>query len=396
MIKKTEILNRAKKEHDFIVKLRRRFHEYPELGMEEYETSEIISSFLRQLDIEHKKLVGQTGVVGLIRGQKPGKTIALRADMDALPMQDMKKVSYRSKNDGKMHACGHDAHMAIQLGAAKILNEMKGTFNGQVKLIFQPAEETAGGALPMIRQGVMKDPKVDAVFGLHVAPELPTGVIGTRYGQMNASSDTIKISVIGESTHGAAPQEGIDAIVVAAQIISALQTISSRRVDPREAVVISIGTIHGGTQGNIVAGRVDMVGTVRTLEPSVREKVMEEIAKVVKGICAAMGARGEIRREKGYDSLINHRNMVDLVNKTAAALFGKEAVVTIDHPSLGVEDFAYYLHEAPGAYFRLGCRNEKKGIIHGGHHNLFDIDEECLLFGVALQVAIVLESLESK
>jgi len=379
---------------DWLIEIRRDFHRYPELGMEEFRTSKKIEEYLKGMGIEYEKNVAKTGIVGIIRGDKSGKTVALRADMDALPIVEENEVEYKSTVEGKMHACGHDAHMAILLGTARILNDMKDEIEGNVKLLFQPAEETVGGAKPMIEEGVMENPKVDAVFGLHVAPEIPVGEIGVKYGRMNASSDSIKIVIHGESTHGAYPHSGVDALLIASHVVVTLQSIVSRNLDPRDSGVVTIGAIHGGERGNIIANRIEMIGTVRTLSPHTRKVVLERIKKIVMDISQSMGGRGEIFIEPGYTALINDDNMVDLVKRNAENILGKEKVRIIREPSLGVEDFAYFLEQAPGAYFRLGCGNIEKGIVHDGHHCLFDIDEGCLSIGTALQVQNVLEVLK--
>ncbi len=383
------LLERVESLYPWLKQVRRDFHQNPELGMEEYRTRDKIAAYLKEMDIEVQTGIANTAVVGLIRGGSPGKTIALRADMDALPMQDEKSVSYKSAVDGKMHACGHDAHMAILLGVAKLLSEIKDQLNGNVKLLFQPAEETVGGAKPMIEQGVLENPAVDGVLGLHVSTEEYTGQIGIRYGQMNASSDGIKIILHGESTHGAYPHSGVDTIVMAGQIITSLQSIVSRNVDPRDSAVVTIGTIQGGTKQNIIANRVEMIGTVRTLDPEVRSKVIDRIEKLVTQVAAAMGGRGEVLREEGYTALVNDDHMVDLVRNTGRGLLGEENVLEVKHATLGVEDFAYFAAAVPGAFFRLGCRNEEKEIIYDGHTTLFDIDEEALKTGVAMQVSNV-------
>jgi len=385
----------AKEIEDWLIEVRRDFHKNPELGMEEYRTSERIIEYLEEMGIEYKRGVAKTGVVGIIRGGQKGKTVALRADMDALPIEDKKNLDYKSKISGKMHACGHDAHMTILLGAAKILNDMRNELKGNVKLFFQPAEETLGGAKPMIQEGVMDNPKVDAVFGLHVAPEIPVGKIGIKYGKMNASSDSIKILIHGESTHGAYPHSGVDAIMISGHIITALQTIVSRNIDPRNSAVVSLGIIKGGTQGNIICDRVEMIGTVRTLDPSTRNRVLENIKRIVTNISTSMGGRGEVIIEEGYISLINDNPMVKIVEDNAKALLGDEGVKIIEEPSLGVEDFAYFLQKAPGAFYRLGCGNIEKGIVYDGHNSLFDIDEECLTIGAAMQVENTLRILNN-
>ncbi|SET63766.1 amidohydrolase [Natronincola peptidivorans] len=386
MVEKSLILKEAEAIKNWLCTVRRDFHQNPELGMEEFRTQEKITTYLQEMGIEVITGIANTAVVAMIRGKYPGKTVALRGDMDALPIADRKKVSYRSKIEGKMHACGHDAHMTILLGAAKLLKGMEDRIHGTVKLLFQPAEETIGGAKPMIEAGVMENPKVDVVLGLHVTPEIPVGEIGIKYGQMNASSDTIKIVIHGESTHGAYPHGGIDAIVAAGQVIMAAQTITSRNIDPRKSAVVTIGTITGGTQGNIIANKVEMVGTVRSLDPDTRRTVLHRLTEIVEQVTKGLGATGEFIREEGYPALINHDNIVDIVGENGRQLLGENKVKIIKDPSLGVEDFGYFLEESEGAFYRLGCRNQKKGIIHYGHSDLFDIDEDCLSIGVALQV----------
>lgn len=378
------ILNEAEKMKEWLVEIRRDFHKNPELGMEEVRTRDKIIEYLTALDMEYKK-IANTGIVGIIKGRKGGKTVALRADMDALPIQDGKNVPYRSTIPGKMHACGHDAHMTVLLGAAKLLKERENEFSGNVKLFFQPAEETVGGAKPMIEEGAMENPKVDGVFGLHVAPELSVGTIGIKYGQMNASSDTIKIVIRGNSAHGAYPHGGIDAIMISGTVISSLQSIVSRNMDPLNAAVVTIGTIHGGTQGNIIADKVVLVGTLRTLDPQTRKKTKERIEKIVTKTAEAMNGTGEVRWEEGYSALINDENMVDMVKRSTEDLLGANTVNVLSKPSLGVEDFSYFAEAAPGAFFRLGCKTKDQAMKEA-HHELFDIDEECLAIGVAIQV----------
>ncbi|MFZ5966051.1 MAG: M20 metallopeptidase family protein [Bacillota bacterium] len=386
----TEIKNRAEALKDWLMEVRRDFHMHPELGMEEIRTRDKIAGYLEEMGIPYQIGIAKTGIVGLIKGKEPGRTVALRADMDALPMVDEKDVPYKSQLEGKMHACGHDAHMTILLGTARVLNEMKDNIKGNIKLLFQPAEESVGGAEKMIQQGAMENPKVDVVFGLHVSPEIPVGKIGVKYGQMNAASDAITIDLYGTSCHGAYPHGGIDAIVMAGQIITALQTIVSRVADPRDSAVVSIGVIKGGTASNIIANHVEMKGTVRTLLPSTREKVINTIQKIVTQVAEAMGGTGKVTRSEGYCALINDDRMVDLVRENGKELLGNQNVEELSAASLGVEDFAFFLKEAPGAFFRVGCRNEERGIIYDGHSTLFDIDEGCLPIGVMMQVKNVL------
>lgn len=393
-MKSNELWGKVNDLKDWLIGLRRDFHQYPEFGMEEFRTMGKITQYLDQMGIEYEKGIATTGVVGIIRGSKPGKTVALRADMDALPLEELSDVPYKSKSPGKMHACGHDAHMTVLLGAAKILNDMRDQLSGNVKLLFQPAEETVGGAKPMIDAGVMEDPKVDGVFGLHVSSEIPVGEIKVRYGQMNASSDTIKIVLHGKSSHGAYPHGGIDAIMMSSHVLSALQTVVSRNVDPRNSAVITLGTIHGGTQGNIIADKVELVGTVRTLDPATRDFVLNRIESIVTDVSNSLGGSGKLIRSEGYAALINHVSMVDIAKTSGEELLGPENVSLLTKPSLGVEDFSYFAQAAPAAFFNLGCRNESKGIVHEAHYGLFDIDEDCLVIGTALQVKNVLSFLE--
>ncbi|MGI6703039.1 MAG: M20 metallopeptidase family protein [Clostridia bacterium] len=321
-----------------------------------------------------------------------GKTVALRADMDALPIQDQKDVSYCSRVKGRMHACGHDAHTAMLLGAAMVLAELRDSFNGNVKFIFQPAEESIGGAERMVKAGVMDNPPVDAVFGLHVSPELETGTVGIRYGIANACSDDVVIEVLGRSAHGAQPNEGVDAIVIAAQVISALQQIISRGIDPLESATLTIGTINGGSQANILADRVEMAGTMRTLDSATRERIKKSIEEITSGVSRAMGGQYRVILQPGYPLLINDNPMTDVVKKAAGRIVG-DRVIEIQKPRLGVEDFAYYLQRAPGAFWRLGTGSKEKGIQCVSHSPYFDIDEDALSIGTAIHVQTVLDYL---
>lgn len=366
----------------------------PELGYEEFRTRDKIIEYLDALDIEYEK-IASTGIVGIIRGRNSGKTVALRADMDALPIQDEKDLAYSSKTPGKMHACGHDAHMTILLGAAKLLKKRENQIPGNIKLFFQPAEETSGGAKPMIEEGAMENPKVDGVFGLHVAPEIRVGEIGLRYGSMNASSDTVRIIIKGNSAHGAYPHLGTDAIMISGAVISSLQSIVSRNIDPRNSVVISLGTINGGRKDNIIADRVEIVGTLRTLDPETREYTMRRIEKIVSNTAEALDGQGQVIWEEGYIALINDDSMVDIVKQAGGNILGEKNVHILSNPSLGAEDFSYFAQAAPGAFFRLGCKS-KDGEMKSAHHPLFDIDEECLALGVALQVSNALSFLRKK
>lgn len=391
---KDGILTQVEKMKDWLVDIRRDFHKHPELSTKEFRTHDTIINHLEELGIEYEANVADTGVVGIIRGTKEGKTVALRGDIDALPITEQNDVSYKSTNEGVMHACGHDAHTTIVLGAAKYLQENRDSFAGCVKLFFQPAEETVGGAKRMIEAGVMENPKVDAVFGLHVDTFIPTGEIGVRYGQMNASTDTVTLTIKGESAHGAYPQNGVDAIVIAAHVIQALQSIVSRNVDPRDSAVVTLGVIEGGTQSNIIANEVKITGTVRTLSNETRDLILQRIEDILAHTTKTFGADYEFELDPHwYIALTNNDDMVDIVKESGKSLLGAEKVLKVPQASLGGEDFSFFADAAPSAFFRLGARNEEKGIVHGGHTEQFNVDEDCLPVGVAMQVQNVLSFL---
>jgi amidohydrolase len=371
----------------WMVEVRRDLHRHPELGLEEHRTAARVAALLDELGIEHRDGLAGTGVLGWVEGRAGGRVVALRADLDALPLTDAKEVPYRSQVAGRMHACGHDVHTAVQLGAARLLASRRGAFAGTVKLIFQPAEETVGGARLLIEEGVLADPPVEAIFGLHVDSDMEVGSIGVRYGQRNGSSDRVEIVVHGRSGHAAYPAASVDAIVAAAHVVTAVQAVVSRNVDARDAAVVTLGTIHGGTQANIVADRVELVGTVRVFDPPVRELVVRRIRETAEGVAAGLGARAEVRVEPGYDPLINDREMVEVVRDSGRRLLGEERVAVIERPFMGVEDFAFFAARVPGAFWSLGVRNEAAGIVHPVHHERFDVDESCLAVGAAMQVA---------
>lgn len=381
-----KVLELAKEISPWLSRVRRDFHMYPELGMEEFRTQRKICEYLDEFGILHKKMA-KTGVVGEIKGKNAFKTIALRADIDALPILEKNNVSYRSQNNGVMHACGHDAHTTILLGVAKILSEKKDELGVNIRFIFQPAEETVGGAEPMIKEGVLEG--VNSIFGLHVSSLIEKGSVEYRYKEMNASSDNIEIEVQGISAHGAYPGDGVDAIVITAQLITAMQSIVSR-IDARDSSVLTIGIIEGGTAHNIIADSVKLTGTLRTLDPKVRKLVKEKLKILVESLPLSMGGKGILKIEKGYSSLINDDKMVELIKKNAIDVLGRENVLEKEKPNMGVEDFGYYLEKIPGAFFNLGVRNEKKQITALAHNEYFDIDEEALHLGVAIQILNVL------
>ncbi|MCJ7753208.1 MAG: M20 family metallopeptidase [Thermoanaerobaculales bacterium] len=382
----SDVLAAANEILPWMIEVRRDLHQNPELGLEEHRTSAKIQGLLDEMGIEHIDGLGVTGVLGLIRGTGEGKVVALRGDMDALPIQDAKDVSYASTIPGKMHACGHDVHTTVLLGAARLLQKNRSSFSGTVKLLFQPAEETVGGAKLLIAAGALENPRVDAIFGLHVDPELDVGRVGLHFGQRNASSDNLQIIVHGKAAHAAYPYLGVDAIVAAAHVVTSLQAIVSRNLDAREAAVVSLGTISGGTQANILADRVVLVGTVRCLDQATRTLVLQRIKETAEAVALALGARAEVNIEPSYDPVVNDASMVHIVEESSRKLLGDESVVIFKTPQMGVEDFGYYLSEVPGAFYSMGVRNEAAGIVHPVHNGLFDVDENAMAIGVALQV----------
>lgn len=381
-----------------LISIRRHLHQYPELGFKEYKTSKFIANYLRKLGIEVKTGIAQTGVIGILKPptanrQLPTKCIALRADMDALPVKEETKKPYASKNKGVMHACGHDGNMTCVLGAAKILSQKKNQLKGIVKFIFQPSEELASGAEIMIKEGTLINPSVNAIIGLHMNPALEVGKIGIKYGQMMAAVDEFILTIIGEGGHGATPHQGIDAIAVSGEVISALQHIVSRKTDPLEPVVVSIGTIHGGSQFNIIADRVTMTGTVRTLNEKTHRRIPKIFEQIVKGVTQGMQAKYELDYKVIGVSLKNSKNIVDLVKKASIQLIGKNNVIEEAKPSMGGEDFANYLQKVPGAFIYLGVGNPRQDIIYPWHHAKFDIDEKALSLGAEVLAQVVMKYL---
>lgn len=389
--------NESIKIKDELINIRRTLHQHPELGMEEYETSKFIKNFLKNEGIEFKE-VAKTGVCGIIRGTKESidnnkKTIALRGDIDGLPILDKKVCEYSSKIKGRMHACGHDGHTTILLGAAKILNKNKHLFSGNVKLLFEPAEETVGGARFMIQDGVLENPRVDCICGLHVEETLECGTIMLKDGVVNAASNPFTIKIKGSGGHGAYPHTTVDPIVIASHIILALQTIVSREINTANPAVITVGSIHGGTAQNIIPEEVVISGIIRTMSKEDRAFAKDRLREIVEGICKSSRATAEIDIEESYPNLYNDENMVNLFKIGAEKILGKENVLLQKNLKMGVESFAYFANERPAVFYFLGSGNKGKNIIYPAHSNLFDIDEDCLPLGVAMQCQMVFEYL---
>ena len=379
---KTDLLVRMKElahaQHAELVNIRRHLHENPELGFEEVATAQYIADYLAGLGLEVTRQVAKTGVVALIRGVQPGKTVAIRADMDALPIQELNEVPYKSKHPGKMHACGHDAHVAAAIGAARILWELRDQINGNVKFIFQPAEEAPGGAEPMIAAGVLENPTVDAIIGGHVWGGLESGIIEVMSGPTMASSDIIRLKIIGKGGHAAQPHTTIDPIVIASEIVGALQKLVSRQTDPFESVVISICSFHAGDVFNVIPHSAYLEGAVRTLNNELRQELPQKIEKIIKGITEPYGATYELDYYLGYPVTVNDPGVTETVRRAAISVLGADKVRVAARASMGGEDYAYFLNKVPGTYIRIGTRNPEKGICQEMHHPRFDIDEAVL------------------
>jgi len=376
-------------------KIRRQIHMHPEIGYQEKRTGRLVADTLKGIGVQVKTGVAQTGVLGVLKGGRPGRTVALRADMDALPITEQNNVPYRSRIDGVMHACGHDANTTTVLGAAMLLAEHRDELAGSVRFIFQPSEEAPpGGALPMIKEGVLRNPKVDTIIGVHVDPTIPVGKIGLREGPMMAAADDFWFAVLGEAAHGAKPHLGVDAIALSAQVIQALQTIPSRRMNPVHAVVVTCGTIKGGYRRNVIADRVEVEGTARTLDAKDRKNVEKLIERTLANVTKAGGGKYEYRYELGYPILTCDDRVNDIVRRASWELLGKRSVVEIDEPSMGGEDFAYFVNEVPGMMLRLGTGNKKRGIVHPWHHPKFDVDEDGLWTGAAVLAKSVMMALD--
>ncbi len=393
-MEKIDFLLEAESIRNEVIENRRYFHQYPETGFEEFNTSKRIIEYLNSFGIETNVICG-TGIVGIIRGNGDGPVIALRSDLDALPLEDRKNVEYSSKVKGKMHACGHDGHMSILMGAAKVLNKHKDKFKGTVKLIFEPAEETVGGAQFMIKEGALENPKVDRIIGLHVSELLDSGTIGLKYGVVNAASNPFKIIVKGRGGHGAHPEDSIDPIVAACNMVNSLQTIVSREISPHNPSVITIGKFIGGTAPNIIPEEVVLEGVIRTITKEDREYAVKRLKEICISVGNAMRVKVEFDITDGYPCLYNSDEMVSFGEKISKEILGEKNVILDIPPSMGVESFAYFAEAVPSLFYFLGTRNILKGITHPAHGSLFDLDEDGLVYGVALQSALAFNYLNS-
>lgn len=376
-----------------VIRIRREFHAYPELSGKEIETNKRICRYLDKYGIEYKSGYAGNGVVGIIRGAMEGKTVGIRADIDALPICENNDLEYKSINEGVMHACGHDAHTAIMLGSAIILKNMEKELRGNVKFFFQPQEEAIGGAEPMIKEGCLDNPETDHAIGLHVMPNIPTGKVELKYGKLNGNTGNVEIIAKGKSGHAAYPETAVDAIVIAAHIITALQTLVSRNISPLNSVVLTFGKIKGGEKNNIIAKEVVLSGTLRTLDTKTRSKAKELIKRIAENAAIGLGGSADVNFQDGYIELINDDYVAKVVEETAIEVVGEENILYKEFPSLGGEDFSYFADRIPSAFFHLGCGNEELKTTAPLHSDKFVLDEDCIKTGIEMEVRTVLKLL---
>ncbi len=377
----TRIKNLATKLAPRLIEIRRHIHSHPELSGQEYQTAAFVAGVLSSIGLHVQEGVGKTGVIGeLPTTSKNDRLLAIRTDMDALPIQERTNLEYVSRTEGVMHACGHDVHTTVGLGTAMILSQIAEDLGGKVRFLFQPAEEIAQGASWMVKDGAMTD--VSAVLGVHVFPSIAAGSIGVRYGALTAAADDLEMIIMGESGHGARPHEAIDAIWIAAQVVTALQQAISRTQNPLRPVVLSVGKISGGRAPNVIADRVQLWGTVRSLHPETRANLPEWIENIVANVCHGYGARYQINYRQGVSSVQNDYALTQLLQSAAEEAWNSDHVQVLPEPSLGAEDFSVYLDHAPGSMFRLGVGYTDRVINHPLHHPEFEVDESAIITGV--------------
>ncbi|NRS50364.1 M20 family metallopeptidase [Brevibacillus sp. HB2.2] len=377
-----------------IISWRRHLHQHPELSFQEEKTPALIAEILRGLHFDEVRTgVGGRGVIGVLRGGRPGKVVALRADFDALPIQDQKDVPYKSTVPGVMHACGHDAHTSQLLGLASVLAAHREQFAGEIRFVFQHAEEeNPGGAIQMVQDGAVEG--VDAIFGVHLWSMFPVGKVFISAGPLMANTDDFSIEIKGKGGHGAVPEETVDSIVIGSQIVGHLQTIASRNVSPLESVVVTVGTFHGGDSTNIIADSCRLTGTVRSFLPDVRDHAEQRLTEIAEGSAAMMGGSATVVYERGYPAVINHEKETAIAREAAIAAFGAGRVESMK-PLMGGEDFSYYLEKVPGAYLFVGAGNPEKLATYPHHHPRFDIDEDAMLIAGELLGRTALHYLET-
>ena len=388
-----QLLLDAKNLFDYTQEKRRDFHRHPELGFQEARTSKIVAEELGSLGLEVSTGIAETGVTAMIKGSQPGPVVLLRFDMDALPIQEENEAPYASIKPGVMHACGHDGHTAIGLTIAKILIAHRAELNGDVKLVFQPAEEGLGGAERMVQEGILENPSVDYALALHLWNDQPVGWIGVTTGPVMAASETFVIKITGKGGHGAAPHLTIDPILTAAHITSALQGIISRNVNPQETAVLSVTMIHGGDTFNVIPSRVELQGTIRTFSPKIRKTVLERFQKIVRHTAEAFGCNADIDLQSITPAVINDPKVCQKVKNLVKQVIHDADLNTTDH-TMGSEDMAFILERVPGCFVFIGSANSKKGLDYSHHHPRFDFDEQAMVYGTALLAAAALEILQ--
>jgi amidohydrolase len=391
----TDFYEEAKKLFPFSQALRRDFHLHPELGFQEVRTSGIIAKELREIGLEVTTGIAKTGVIAMIDGAQPGPVILLRFDIDALPITEQTGAEYASQTPGVMHACGHDGHAAIGLTVARLLNDHRDELHGTVKLLFQPAEEGAGGAETVIQEGALENPAPLRCLGLHIWNNMPLGWLGVAAGPVMASAATFGITLTGKGGHGAMPNQTVDPVVAAAQIISAAQTIASRNTDPQKACVVSFCAIHAGDAFNVIPQTVELKGTIRTFEPEVEHMAYQRLDEIVRGVGAAMGCEVEIKISNLTPAVINDPETAAAVQRAAQALLPDHELDASGRFTMGAEDFAFYQQKIPGAFFFVGSTNVEKGLVYAHHHPKFDFDEGVLPRAAALMAAAAVELLKS-
>lgn len=372
-----------------LVEWRRQLHQQPELAFRERLTAEFIARKLREWGIEHQTGIAETGIAAVITGDRPGSVLGIRADMDALPIQEENDVPYKSRHDGVMHACGHDGHTAIALGTAYYLSQHKQDLAGTVKIIFQPAEESPGGAKPMIEAGVLRDPDVEAIVGLHLWNSLPLGTVGVREGYLMAAVELFHCTIFGKGGHGAIPHQTIDSIVVGSQVVNALQAIVARNVNPIESAVVTVGKFHAGSAHNAIADTARLGGTVRYFNPDYQGFFGQRVEDTIAGICRSYGAKYDLDYWRLYPPTINDRGMADLVRSVAETVVETPMGVVPDCQTMAGEDMSFFLQEVPGCYFFLGSANAELDLAYPHHHPRFDFDETALAMGVEMFVRCV-------
>ena len=376
-----------------LVDIRRKLHKDPELSFKEYRTTAYIKQILGSLGIEIVDWGGETGVVGLLKGAMPGPVVALRADIDALPVQEENDCAYCSQNQGMMHACGHDVHTTGLLGAAMLLAKRRAELAGTVKFLFQPAEEINAGAKFMLEKGVLENPSVSVIFGLHNSPNISSGQVFLKPGGLMAAVDTTFLTIKGVGGHGAIPHRSCDPITAVAAVIQGLQTIVSRQVDPLEAAVISFGTIHGGHANNVIPETVELTGTVRTFNPELQAQMPERMRTVIEHIAAAMKTTAEFVYRKDLPAVVNPPELAEWCRVPLEKVFGSQGLVSTA-PSMGGEDFACFQEKVPGVFLFLGVGNVARGIVNQWHNPRFDADEDCLRYGAAALAQLAFDYLE--